>query len=209
MPHASTLKTAINFLIKLIPFLHQFCLKIGNLLFRPKIRLEFRKLAIVFTATNNQEHHYNYPCFTLKNMTKRILYIKASHVTINKMTYHGALQFDNNFSRLNPKSTTHYIDCKNDIYKYYKENWGSIVENNGYIELKSFPTKLIFPVNPYKGSAHIFTDKKQKAKLFFPSNKIILTLEINDKLWEYGLSRKDVYESLINYLAYHCHMANQ
>lgn len=66
-----------------------------------------------------------------------------------------------------------------------------------------------FPMHLMKEGCHIITYIKKNSLLFKEKNKINISLEINKRVFEYGINRVEVYERYINYSAFYADMIGQ
>ncbi len=174
-----------------------------NWLFRPKLSVDTNQQKIVFVSQNDEEHHHNYFCFLIRNDSNRKVHLNLKKIKINNESYQVVLQSDPNFLHLNPETKKCWKDCKNDIYKEYSKNWHDISQNIYTLEIAPHATK-VFPAKLIKENSHILTSIKNNSLLIFSKKKISLTIEANNKIYEYGINRTFVYNKYINYLAF-CH----
>jgi hypothetical protein len=176
--------------------------RMKNLLLRPKLKLEIKNQRLVFIGDGNKEHHYPYLCLTLCNSSKNDYHVNLNSLLINNELYTVLIQTEVNFLKLNPNNPSSWERCNCEIYNTYQRNWLEILQGNFDYEIKPFK-KQIFPIKPTNARSHCMTSVKKNSLLFFSKNKISITLEINQKIYEYGLNRKLCYEYLINYLAFY------
>ena len=194
-------KLPISVLILIIKASGLIFQRIKNLLFRPKLSFDLKPQRVMFKGDDDKEHLYPYLCLLINNFTNIDYHLNPKTIAINNERYIVMIQAENNFSRLNSATPNHWKECGSDIYPMYKNNWSKILEGNFYFTLTPYDTK-IFPLKPIKSSSHVITAVKRKPLLFFHKSKVSITLEIDKKVYEYGICRKYCYERLINYLAF-------
>ena len=175
--------------------------KARNYLFRPRLKLELKQQTVVFVSQDRIDHHYKYFCLMVSNCSRKNHYINLRQLKINNESYQVIIQMEPNFNKIRPGNNESWLDCKNEIYKLYSSNWLDICENRFTHPIQEFKT-LIFPMKLLKAASHYVTGYKKFSYLFFPKSKINITIELNGKIYEYGLKRKDAYERYINYLAF-------
>lgn len=75
---------------------------------------------------------------------------KTQFIMINNEPYGSVIESLITYSGLNPQNKETYIDCSNDIAKFYHDNWRDISQGAKNIELYSEDEK-VFPLNQIKG----------------------------------------------------------
>lgn len=150
---------------------------------------------------NEKEFHYPYFCLILNNFTRIKHHLNLKKLKLNNESYQVIIQMEPNFLKMNPANKDSWLDCKNNVYKIFKKNWLDITENKFTQPIDEFET-LIFPMKLLKAASHWIIAIKKESLLFFPKNKISISLGINGKTYEYGIKRRMVYERYINYLAF-------
>ena len=68
------------------------------------------------------------------------------------------------------------------------------------IEIKTREV-LFLPVMPFGATATNFIGQRESKLLFFPKEKMSLSVEVNRKIYEYGINHKKYLKSYINYRA--------
>lgn len=187
----ASLKVLWNFVKKIYP-------GVKNFLFRPKLEVDLQRKTVVFVSQDGKEQHHGYLCLLITNTNKsnKNYHINLNSIRVNDEFYQVFIQMEDNFLLLNHRNKGHWKECKNEIYNLFYDNWSDILQNNLFLQLKPFDLKIFPLVNkcssfltkPYKGSL-----------IFLEKTKIIITLEIDKKIYEYSLDRTVCYERCINH----------
>lgn len=176
--------------------------KAMNLLRRPKLSVSMKLGSITFSSIDNKEHKFTYFTLTIKNMCSKSYKLNLGGGLVNKESYQSIVSSDINFSKFSNESKEPWVKCDDDVYNFIKENKQKIQKNTCIYEVE--PHQAIdLPMNLLGTRAKYIIDKKNKTNLFCQNSKICISLEINNKIYDYGVDRKNAYEKLICYLFEH------
>lgn len=176
-------------------------LKTLNLLRRPKLIIKFKIEHFDFIGENQAIARINIPYIAITNNKHQKIKIIPSLVFFNNICY--AQMYNSDILRQldeTKKLQVKPIDNTEIMYKYFKDNCFEITQGRASFLIAPEQTK-IFPIMLIGCTITNLMQKKKNSRLFMSNKKIILTLNINGKNYEYGLPRTVFYEQYLNYLA--------
>lgn len=193
------IKVSIGIVGAIFKFLKQPFKAVWNGLWRPKIKIVFKNHVIVIKDSSEKESHQNYPCLLVS--FSETVKLNAKDIKINNETLSCLFQSDKNF--LNQKdgsqNRVEVLNCP--IYKQFSEKWLDVLQGTVFIDVPNHEP-LIIPLDFKKAKSHILFNPKKNPKLLCASKKLILTLNINGKDFEYGIPLDKVCKVVINHLAF-------
>lgn len=188
-----TFKHILSLLKQSWIFLRSRFLKIlFNLYDRPKLKFEVEKQTVWFSKNGAEKRHYPYFCVKITNQSKKQLHLNLYGIYIGNVLFQGQ----------QPNNLHDFDNCESKICLEYKEKWVEISHGNINYDLQPYATAIL-PTLPVSGAEHAYTNPKNDCFLFFPKSQITISLKIDGKRYDYGISNKIVYPKLINYLAFH------
>ena len=186
----------------LLKLLVAFFSILRNYTLRPNIKLRFEHRYIKFSFAEKEEI-VEIPYISFCNQTKKDISINAKKIWINDESYSYLLQGDNVFlSYFNSKSSD-FPECDDGlIYKFYRDNWFYIQQS---VACFSVPPKgkKIFPLKLIGAGISLLHRSKKKSILLFSRKKVSFTIQIDGKLYEYGLPHAILHSTYLRYLASH------
>lgn len=198
--HIST-ATAFALVSKAFNAIKSIYPKTCNYYQRPNLFISIRQHPVEFTLESGEISLNHYLCIIIENRTDKDIFINPNAMRVNNESYIISAQADINFLRLNPQSKPHITLCDNGVYNYLHDNWVKVCSGTGRLTIKPAEPE-VFPILPLESFSHSICAHKKEPKLFFPKSKVIITLEMNGKSYEYGLNRIGFYEKCINFLAF-------
>lgn len=181
-----------------------FAKKLLNLINRPNLHfgIEYTDINFLWNKSGiTVQKLLRYPCITIVNKSKKI--IKIGNIKLNGVPYISILHGDYNFYSLRCKTSTRsdYIEkSNNSIYEYfYNEE-----KNTSSVKILNVAPyeKITLPFLPIGENSHFLRNKPLPTLIFFPKNKFIIEIEMNSKKYQYSISKLDLYEKIINFLAF-------
>ncbi len=164
-----------------------------NIISRPNISIKATNLRIKFSHIDKekkQNYYYPYVVLILKNKTDKPYSLNLSNILIS-----GDKYFSNGPNKMNSDEFL----SENNIINYYKEKHHQISQHQQLpIDLGPY-VEQILPLNSKPNRILLY---KKHALLFKANNKVVVSLEINGKLYDYGVDRQLLYEKYLNYLAF-------
>ncbi|MCL5261653.1 MAG: hypothetical protein M1561_08345 [Gammaproteobacteria bacterium] len=186
----SGFKMVKSFFTSLLPFKR----KLLNLFCRPSLRVELRPKVVVFKIpNNNNEHHIHYVSLLITNKSKNEYIIPFHTIKIGNEPFYNA----NAGFYYNDILKSEWISCDSRSEERRKDNHLDILQGRYYITAKPH-IGIIFPLSD---ALSAYSSYKKNSLLFFPKNKISISLMINSKSYEYGLKRIEYLELYANHLS--------
>ncbi len=191
-------------LLAIAAFLKKIYPSLINCLYQPKLNIEFKMgNHFTFVKEGESDKHMEIPCFTIKNGTSKKIDIISNSIMLgnNRMPTGGGKiihkLYKNGYSV--KKIPNHQF-----IYEHYNidNDHEDIVANRTSFSIEPNHT-VMFPFAYFgSGPADSFCIKNipKKSLLFRTKNMISMTLNINGKDYEYGLSKLSIYETYINFI---------
>jgi hypothetical protein len=196
---AHLLYSVASGLLKIYKRIYSFLRKIINLC-RPQLIIKYKTKSIKFTLPNNDTYVDDYFCIYVTNNSNKSLSLNLRGLKINSNLYQASLQGDTNFLRLNPASKEPFKACNNYIYMHYHKHWEEI--HDGACTLKLDPGgRHIFPLSR-DGISNV-EQRDINTLLFFDKKKVTVSINCNNRRYDYGLNRLEIYERLINHLNFY------
>ncbi len=153
---------------------------------RPKLNLEIKKDIINFITTHKTKMGFWYTSLFITNATDKALSINLREVKINNESYAWA---DPKISwlmhpTLPERAKQDFIDCDNDVLRTCSIKWPELHKYKIVIspyDKKSFPLPIV------RGSAYKFLIPKRGARVLLPKHKIVFTININGRDYDYAI----------------------
>lgn len=186
---AITIKVSTGLLATVFKLLKSFYFKMWNLLFRAKIRVEFKPHIIQLSIDDKEYHAW---CLAIKLTPTTDIKIKANGIKFNNEPY--TYLFQGLASIVNK-------DHNSELLRFFKDNWLDIVQGTKCIDAKKYE-QLVLPRSMVDGYANFLTKEPKKPMLFNSTKKLSIYLGINDKIFCYGLNLKQVHSLAIKHLSY-------
>ena len=164
-----------------------FCICI-NLIFRPRIKFEFKPHIIQLLLDENQAHVH---CLAIILTPPKDIKIKADSIKFNNESYTYLFQGLSNIANKEHNS---------ELLRYFKDNWLDITQGTKYIDAKKYEP-LILPLSMVGSYAKFLTSSSKNSLLFNSRSKLSISLNFSGKTFYYGLDFIMVYSKVIMHLA--------
>ena len=188
------LKISVAFIRVFLKSIYEVIPKLVNLCRRPKANIEIRNQNIIVKDSDGVESHLSYPCILVS--FKKDLKIDVGSIKINNERFCGMLSADTNYL----KQSGQFFVTNNRIMPFIKENWQNLTQKKCLFEIRSYEQE-VFPLNINTSMSHAIFKPKVKARVFFPSKKLIFSFNADGKFYEYGIPLIGSCKVIINNLA--------
>jgi hypothetical protein len=192
-------KISVSLIISAIKWVWNIIPTLKNYALRPKADLTIKNHIIVIKDKNDAEHHINYPCLLLS--FQKDVRIDLRSIKLNNETLHCLLSSDPNFLNQKESSQNKITITNNRIMPLISENWLILCQQACYFDIKRLEQEA-FPLFIKQGKSHFLFNHKKDSRIFSPKNKLIISMCIEGKTYEYALPLLDVCKVIINNLSF-------
>lgn len=193
------IKLSLHTILALLKSIWNIIPSLLNIIVRPKATIQIRNQIIETEDINGNIHHYNYPSVLIS--FNRGVKIDIGSIRLNNETYMCLLSRDDNFLKQD-KNSKHPITVKNNkLMPFVKENWLALTGRSLYLSFDRLEV-IVLPLCVKKQGVNFLFLPLKTTKTFLPANKLILSLNIDGKDFEYSLPLLSVCKVVINHLAF-------
>ena len=196
---AATLIKILKSIGSILKYIQQFIPIVMNYSCRPKCKIEIKHQYIVIKNGDNVESHVSYPCILLS--FKKDMRIDVRSIKLNNETLNGLLSSDPNFLKQQEGSTNKITITNNKIMTFISKNWFEIHQKACFFDIRKFEQEVL-PLFLEKGNSHFLFNHKKDPRVFSSKEKLVISLCIDGKTYEYALPILDVCKVVINNLAF-------
>lgn len=193
---------AFRLAVRFAPYIY---LSIRNYIRRPRLKISFRVKSVLFDKKDKSKAHYSFPCIVIENNSDTERVINPASIYINRESYSVCVQRNAVFSLClegtQENIKLHCLDPDNAVV-FFQKNWLNISQDISPPIHVAAHGKTIFPLYPHKEGSHFIVSTFENSKLWFKSRKVSLRMKVNSVDVEYGIDRRQVYETVINWLAF-------
>ena len=193
------IKISLAFVSTIIKSIWNFFPTVINYIFRPKAKIEIKNHNIVIKDNQNIESHISYPCILIS--FPKDVKIDVGSIKINNESLTCMLSRDPHFLNQKEGSQNQVTITNNRIMPFVSKNWSEICQKVFWFEVKNHEQEA-FPLYFKQGMSNFLFNHKKKPKIFMARKKLIISMCIDGKTYEYALPILDVCELVINNLAF-------
>ena len=193
------IKISIGFVLSIIKSIWNFFPTIINYISRPKAKIEIKNQHIVIKNNQDIESHLNYPCILIT--FSQDVKVDARSIKLNNETLTCMLSRDPIFLNQKDGSKDQIAITNNRIMPFVSENWLTLNQKACNFEIKKLEQEA-FPLFIHQEMSHFLFNHKKDPKVFMAKKKLIISMCIDGKTYEYALPILDVCKLIINNLAF-------